>query len=71
MSGDEGAYFRVGIFVFDFVGLDDFESSLTIEAVLLFLGKCDPLDCGHSVMLRNHPSNTDPCVISVLSHQRN
>ena len=71
MSRDEGVTFRIGISVFNLVRFDDLQGSLTIEAVLLILSKFDPLARGQISVFRNHPGNTCPCVISVLSHCRN
>ena len=71
MSRDERVTFWIGISVFNLVRFDDLEGSMTVEAVFLFLSKFDPLDRGQISVFWNHPGNTYPRAVAVLSHCRN
>lgn len=69
VSGDEGADGWGGISVRDFIGFDDFQGGRAIQLVLFVLSKRNPLIRGHLAVFGNHPGNTTPRVVSVLTHQ--
>ena len=69
VSGDEGADGWGWISVRDFIGFDDFQGGRAIQLVLFVLSKRNPLIRGHLAVFGNHPGNTRPCVVSVLTHQ--
>jgi hypothetical protein len=71
VSGDEGTDGWGGISVRDFIGFDDFQGGRAIQLVLFVLSKRNPLIRGHLAVFGNHPGNTTPRVVSVLTHQRN